>query len=89
MDKILLTVKSALLANWLSNPLTPRMLPGTNAPVGGTLYMDWTQDGVTTDPHDELESTASNRRLAEMLLECGRGAVNSGERTRGLAKLIK
>ena len=67
MDTILLTVKSALLANWLTNPLTPRMLPGLVALVLGTLYMDWIQAGVTSDPHDE--ATASNGRLAEMLLE--------------------
>ena len=67
MDKVLLTVKSALLANWLSNPLTPRMLPGLLALVVGTLYMDWIQAGVTSDPHDE--STASKGRLVEMLLE--------------------
>ena len=67
MDKIVLTVKSALLANWLSNPLTPRMLPGLLALVVGTLYMDWIQAGVTSDPHDE--STASNGRVVEMLLE--------------------
>ena len=67
-DRILLTVKSASLANSSMNPLTPRMLQGSVALVVGTLYMDWTQDGVTIDPHDE--STASTGRLAEMLLEC-------------------
>ena len=63
----MLTVKSALLANCLKSPLTPRMLPGLVALVVGTLYMDWTQPGVTFDAHDE--ATASNGRLAEMLLE--------------------
>ena len=67
MDKIFLTVKSALLANWSCNALTPRMLLDLVALVVGTLYMDWTQAGVTFDPHDE--ATASNGRLAEMLLE--------------------
>ena len=66
-DRTLLTVKSASLANSSMNPLTPRMLPGLVALVVGTLYMDWIQAGVTSDPHDE--STASNGRVVEMLLE--------------------
>ena len=68
------------------NPLTPKMLEDWVALVVGTLYKAWTQAGVTTDAHDE--GTASDERLTAGLLGSLRGVEKTGNRPKGLGKLI-